>query len=260
MRLRFIIWTTLILFWAAAGQQVWAAASKGDALLQEARQLYATSKDAQALQKYQEVLEIEPNCYEALCNSSLLYSRIGTRFPDIISKLNYFESAWNFADKALCVNNDGADGNYAMALSVYNKALASGLKERMRVTKVIKFYLDKALCEDSKHADSWQLLGRWYFKNANLTAAETAALNMFFDGAPLEVSNEKAVEALQKAIKFNPENISYYYDLALVYWELQKPDLCELTLEEAGDLKLVTTEELEISRRCKALLSKIDKS
>jgi tetratricopeptide (TPR) repeat protein len=189
-----------------------------------------------------------------------LYSRIGARFPDIISKLNYFESAWTFADRALCANNDGADGNYAMALAVYNKSLASGLKERMRATKVVKFYLDNALCEDAKHADSWQLLGRWYFKNANLTAAETAALNMFFNGAPLDASNEKAVEALQKAIKYNPDNISYYYDLALVYWELQKPDLCELTLEEAVDLKLVTAEELEISRRCKALLTKIDRS
>lgn len=260
MRLRFIVLLTMILFWAAAGQQVSAAVSKAETLLQEARQLYAASKDAQALQKYQEVLNIKPNCYEALCKSSLLYSRIGSRFPDIISKLNYFETAWEFADKALCANNDGAEGNYVMALAVYNKAQASGLKERMKVTKVIKYYLDNALCEDSKHADSWQLLGRWYFKNANLTAAETAALNLFFDGAPLDASNEKAVEALQKAIKFNPENISYYYDLALVFRELQKPDLCELTLEEAADLKLVTAEELEISRRCKALLNKIEKS
>jgi tetratricopeptide (TPR) repeat protein len=83
---------------------------------------------------------------------------------------------------------------------------------------------------------------------------------MFFGGAPLGASNAEAVEALQNAIKFNPNNIAYYYDLAIVYREMEKPDLTIVTLEEAIDLKLITTEELEISRRCKNLLNEINKA
>src|SRR5690606_31285083 len=125
---------------------------------------------------------------------------------------------------------------------------------------VIKFYLDEAICVNPEHADAWQLLGRWHFKNANLTLPERSAYKLFFGSTPPEASNQEAVAALQNAIKFNPENIAYYYDLALVYKELDKPDLSIVTLLEAQDLKLLTSEELEISRRCKSLLNKMNKA
>ena len=203
---------------------------------------------------------MEPNCDEALWKASLLNSRIGNRYSDQISKLKYYENAWRYADAALCANPNDAEANYVMALAVYNKSLVLGLKERMQRTKVIKFYLDEALCANPEHADAWQLLGRWHFKNANLSLPERSAINLFFGGVALGASNEMAVEALQNAIKFNPKNISYYYDLAIVYNELQKPDLSIVTLQEAIDLKLITAEELEISRRCKNMLNQMIKA
>jgi tetratricopeptide (TPR) repeat protein len=259
MRLRLKHILPLILFWIAAGLNA-SAATGTEILLKEARQLMAASKEAQALQKYEKVLETEPHNYEALCKASLLSSRIGNRFTDLISRLTFFEEAWQYADAAVCTDSVGCEGNYVMALAVYNKAMASGMKERMLRTRVIKFYLDKALLKNPKHADSWQLLGRWYYKNANLSLPEKAALKMFFEGVPVDATNEKALEALNKAIECNPSNITYYYDLAMVYRELQKADLYEVTLEQAIGLKLVTSEELEICRRCKALLTQLNKS
>jgi hypothetical protein len=240
--------------------QARAAVSSVTVMLQEANSLYANAKDTQALRKFEEVLQVKPDCYEALWKASLLNSRIGNRYSDQVSKLHYFENAWHYADAALCAGPGDAEGNYAMALAVYNKSLVLGLKERMQRTKVIKFYLDEALCANPQHADAWQLMGRWHFKNANLSLPERSALNLFFGGAPLEASNEAAAEALQNAIKFNPNNISYYYDLAIVYKELEKTDLSIVTLQEAIDLKLMTSEELEINRRCKNLLSQMNKA
>ncbi|MBK0402849.1 tetratricopeptide repeat protein [Adhaeribacter sp. BT258] len=250
----------LLICWTSAGLQARAAVSSVSVLLQEANTLYANAKDTQALRKFEEVLKAEPACYEALWKASLLNSRIGNRFSDQVSKLQYFENAWRFADAALCANPGDAEANYVMALAVYNKSLVLGLKERMQRTKVIKFYLDEALCANPQHADAWQLMGRWHFKNANLSLPERSAFNLFFGGAPLEATNEQAAEALQKAINFNPNNISYYYDLAIVYKELQKEDLSIVTLQEAIDLQLLTSEELEISRRCKNMLNEMNKA
>lgn len=250
----------LILFWCfAAGQTSLAAGTKVKLLLNEANSLYDNAKDNLALQKYEEVLQLEPTCYEALWKASLLNSRIGNRYSDVISKLNYFDKAWYFADGALCAF-PGAEANYAMALAVYNKALALNVKERMANSKVIKFYLDEALCANPTYADAWQLLGRWHFKNANLNLAEKSAVNLFFGGVPLDASNEQAVSALQNAIKQNPNNISYYFDLACIYRELEKEDMSQAMLQDAISLKLVTSEELEISRRCKAMLEEMDRT
>ena len=251
----------LILFWSvAAGHQSLAAPTKVKMLLEEANVLYANAKDNLALQKFEEVLELEPACYEALWKASLLNSRIGNRYDDVFSKLNYFEKAWSYADAAQCAMPGYAEGNYAMALAVYNKALALNVKERMANTKVIKFYLDEALCAKPDFADAWQLLGRWHFKNANLNLAERSAVNLFFGGVPLDASNEQAVEALQNAIKHNPNNISYYFDLACIYRELEKEDMSQALLQDAISLKLLTSEELEISRRCKAMLEELDRT
>ena len=150
---RFTLFLFILFLVVAAGQRSLAATTKVNELLQEANQFYAEAKDNLALQKFEEVLKLEPSCYEALWKSSLLNSRIGTRYSDVISKLNYYDKAWNFADQAMCAFS-GAEANYVMALAIYNKALALNVKERMQNSKVIKFYLDEAICANPTYAVS----------------------------------------------------------------------------------------------------------
>lgn len=261
MRVRLSVILLLIFWYLAAGvDSALAATAKTNQLLEEANQYYASAKDNLALQKFEEVLTYEPACYEALYKASILNSRIGSRYNDVLSKLTYFEKAWNYADQSLCAFPGGAEGSYAMALAIQNKAMALSVKERMANSKVIKFYLDEAVCAKPDFADAWQLLGRWHFKNANLNLAEKSAVNLFFGGVPLDASNEQAVAALETAIKLNPNNISYYFDLACIYREMEKEDLSMAMLQDAVNLKLLTSEELEISRRCKAMLKEMDRT
>ena len=254
----------LVLFWARAGAITPAPESnakcRAEVLVTEANKLLEASKDVQALRKFEEAIKLDPASYEALWKISLLNTRIGLRYDDLLTQQNYFENAWYYADAALCTQPEGSDANYVMALAVYHKANITGMKERIQRIREIKFFLDAALCENPCHADALQLLARWHFRNANLNVAEKTAFKMFYGKLPLEASNEQAVEALQNAIRNNPSNISYYYDLACIYREMEKNDLCEVTLQEATELKLVTTEELEISRRCKMMLQEIGKA
>ena len=259
MRIRSTYFILLFLLWSATGFSNPAAETRVKVLLQQANQLMDSAKDNKALQTYEEAIALDPGCYEALWKASYLKNRIGLRYSDEVSKLLSFQKAWTYADAALCANPDDAEGNYVMALSVYNKAMVSGVKERMLRTNDIKFFLDKALKDNPEHAAAWQLLGRWNYRNANLSMPERTALNMFFGGVPLEASNEKAMEALQNAIQYDPKNISSYYDLATVYMEMDKPDLCQVTLQEAMELELRTSEELQISKRCKLMLERIEK-
>jgi tetratricopeptide (TPR) repeat protein len=254
----------LTLFWSGAGATTSAPGSnakcEAETLVTEANKLMEAAKDNQALKKFEEALKSDPVNYEALWKISLLNTRIGLRYDDLLTQQNYFENAWYYADAALCAKPDGSDANYVMALAVYHKANNIGMKERMQRTQEIKYFLDVALCENPRHADALQLLARWHYRNANLNLAEKTAFKMFYGNSPSEASNEEAIEALQRAIKYNPSNISYYYDLACIYREMEKNDLCEVTLQEASELKILTTEELEISRRCKLMLREIEKA
>ncbi|PIQ20763.1 MAG: hypothetical protein COW65_13185 [Cytophagales bacterium CG18_big_fil_WC_8_21_14_2_50_42_9] len=246
-----------VLVWLAVAGRTQAAAIDDDDLLKEANSLLGQYKDSEALEKFKLVLLDNPDHYEALYKASLLNSRIGGRYIDETEKLQYFTSAKVYAESALQVQPNGADSHYAMALAINNLSMVSGAKDRLMSLAIIKEHLDKALRANPEHAAAWQLLGRWYYKAANLNLLETTASKFLTGSAPVGASNYRAIEALQKSITINPLNISGLYDLAIIYHDINQTRQSIQVLQEALKLNLLTSEDLEISRRCKAMLQQI---
>ena len=238
-----------------------AGGSGHDALLKRAHELQSQYKETEALAVYEQVLATSPDNYEALCNASLLHSRMGERYADDSRKISHFNLARSYALRAYELKPSEADSNYAMALSMALTALVSGPKQRLAITNQVKPYLDAALMADSTNAEAWHLLGRWYFKMANLNFAEVAASKVFFGGVGQKPTNQDAVHALENAIRFNPNKLLYYYDLACIYEEMKNKQACTSTLQRVMSLNLSfdTKEELELSRRCKIMLQEQEK-
>lgn len=231
-----------------------------DELVREANQLLIEYKDAEALQKFEEVLIADPKHYEALHKVSLLHSRIGLRYSDESQKSEHFLLAQDFAEKALKVNSIGAESNYVMALSITNVSFVSGAKARIASLKEVRNHLDIALATNPNYADAWQLLGRWYFKVANFNFFESAISKLLNGCSKQQASNSLAVACLKRAIELAPDNISFYYDLAVVYQEMNALDQSIAVLQNATNVQPFTTEDLELSRRCKAMLNAISPS
>ncbi|MBC5991351.1 tetratricopeptide repeat protein [Pontibacter cellulosilyticus] len=228
--------------------------SEHEKLLQRAEQLLDKYKDSEALAVYEQILGVASENYVALCKASYLHCRISERYTDETKRLEHIAKAREYANKAYELNPLDAESNYVMALSLGSQALVSGPKERLVNINELKSFVDAALAADAKHAGSWHLLGRWYFKMANLNFAEKAASKFLFGGVCGLATNKDAADALEKAIAYNPKNIRYYYDLALIYDEMKDKEACITTLTKALTLTLDTKEELELSRRCKIML------
>ncbi|WP_345163724.1 hypothetical protein [Pontibacter saemangeumensis] len=234
----------------AAGE----SAAGSELLLQQAKQLLNSYKDSEALQLYEQVLELAPDNFEALCKASFLHCRIGERFTDETSKINHYLKAKQYAQRAYALNPDEAESNYVMALSTGCEAMISGPRQRLIDINEVKGFVDAALARDNRHAGAWHIMGRWYYKMANLNLAEKIASKMLFDGVCGVATNEDAAKALENAVTFDPGNIQYYYELASVYAEMKNSSACIATLEKAISLTYETKEELELSRRCKLML------
>ena len=236
------------------------AFNASDELIREANQLLGEYKDAEALQKFEEVLVVVPQHYEALYKISLLHSRIGLRYSDESQKSEHFLLAKDFADKALRVNKQGAESNYVMALAISNLSFVSGAKARISNLKNIKLYLDRSLAANVRYASSWQLLGRWHYKVANLNILECTISKVLNGCTKAEASNSLAVSCLKKAIELEANNLNYYYDLAVVYREMKEIDESIAVLQNATQLQPITSEDLELSRRCKVMLNALNPS
>ena len=231
--------------------------SGSEQLLQQANQLLNSYKDSEALLLYEKVLSVAPDNYEALCKASLLHCRIGERYSsDETTKLQHFVKAKQYALKAYDLDPADAESNYVMALSLNCEAMTSGPKDRLVGINEIKTFLDAALAANNQHAGAWHMMGRWYFKMANLNFAEKIASKMLFGGVCGEATNQVAADALEKAIMYEPDNIRYYYDLACIYDEMKAKEARNLVLEKAIVLTFETKDELELSRRCRIMLQK----
>lgn len=230
------------------------SSSENEKLLQQAEKLLNNYKDSEALLLYEQVIAASATNYEALCKASFLHSRIGDRYTDETRKLKHFDKARQYAEMAYELDPSDAEANYVMALALSSQAMVSGPKDRLTGINEVKSFLDAALNNNSEHAGAWHILGRWYFKMANLNFAEKAASKFFFGGLCEVVTNKNAADAMENAIKFEPNNIRYYYDLASIYNEMNDTTACITILEKAVTLNLETKEELELSRRCKIML------
>lgn len=244
--------------WLAFASYATGASVPADELIKEANQLYRQFKDREALEKFQMVLLQQPSHYEALYKTSLLNTRMGLRYADETEKLEYLTAAKGYAQMALAANEEGADSHYAFALAVHNLSIVTGTKERILNIRLVKRHLEEALRLNPQHAGAWQLLGRWHYKAANFNVLEKAAAEVLIHGLPRGASNEMAIDALRRSITYNPQNISGYYDLAVIYRDMKLKAESVAVLQDALELKLVTSEDLEISRRCKALLRSLD--
>ena len=226
-----------------------------DKLLARAEQLLTNYKDSEALAVYEKILAEAADNYIALCKASYLHCRISERYTDETKKLEHVAKARTYANRAYALNPVDAESNYVMALSLGCQALVAGPKERLTSINELKSFVDAALAADAEHAGAWHILGRWYFKMANLNFAEKAASKFLFGGICGTATNKDAAEAIERAIAYNPKNIRYYYDLALIYDEMKDREACIETLTKALALTtLDTKEELELSRRCKIML------
>lgn len=249
----------LLILWLVTAPVCVVAGLGTEQLLKKAEALLLSYRDSEALAMYEEVLQASPENYTALCKASFLLCRIGERISDEGTKIAFYTKAKEYAGRAYVLNAKDAEANYVMALSQGAMAMVSGPKQRLVSINQMKSFLDAALANNPKHAGAWYLLGRWHYKMANLNFAEIAAAKMFFGGVCGDATNDAAIAALQNAIRYQPSNIQYYYDLATIFKELKDTEACTQTLEQAMALEVSTREELEMSRRCKLMLQQFKK-
>ena len=224
-------------------------------LEQRADSLYDAYEEKQALELYNQILEDNPDKFEALWRTSFLYSRIGNRLDKKSQQEEYYNKAIDLAERALAVDSTHSQSNFVMAVAMGRKALISGARDRVAASRAIKKYADRAIEYDEEHAGAWHVLGRWHFKVANLSWIERAAANTLFGGIPGDASNEKAAEYIQKAIDLDDNYVLYYYDLAKVYEEMGQDQQAIESCQQALEVPNLTPDDEKIKNDCRELIS-----
>ncbi len=189
-------------------------------LLYEAKNNFERGEEDKALEIYLRVLEQEPGNYEALWNTSFIYTRKARSQSIYSSQEAIYRIAREFARVCLQIHPDKPRSHYVYAVSAAGLAdNMSNTSERIQLIRDMKEYSYSAVKMDPDYAPGWHLKGVWHSKLANVSRTERLAARLLHGRLPDGASNEKAEEYLKRAISMDPDVILFKLDLAQHYQE-----------------------------------------
>lgn len=226
-------------------------------LLQEGEKLERTLNEKAALEKFQQVIKLQPGNLQALNKCSELCSRVGNRETTPKARLNYYEAAKTYATIALQVQPSNSAANCMMAIALGRASLEKSGKEKVKAAREIKKYADLAIQYDPQNAKAWHVLGRWYYEISDLGFIEKAAVKVLFGGVP-KSSFKQAVHAYEKAKSLSPGFVLNYLELARAYEKSGQDDKAIAVIKEMLLLPDTTEDDNAAKKAARKLLQSLE--
>jgi len=189
-------------------------------MLSDAKHHFQNGEEEKALSVYLAVLGKEPENYEALWNTSFIYTRKGRRQADFSSMEIYYRAALNIAAFCLEKHPDKPRSHYVYAVA--SAGLADEMpnsSERVELIWNMKEHSYRASELDPDYAPAWHLKGVWHSNLANISRTQRFAARFVYGSLPGGASNDKAEEYMKRAISLDPDVIVFKLDLAQHYQE-----------------------------------------
>lgn len=186
-------------------------------LMKEASNLEKQMKEPEALEKYKQVAAMDTTNVAALVKCTELSCSIGARLPDKNVKTVYYNSAKIFAAKAVGLNPNNAEANYAMSL--VTAKLTETETEKKQVAEYVrlsKAYADRAYNIDPNNARINYLMGKWHLEMVNLSWIKKVAVKTLYGGLP-KGNIDSAIYYMEKCKALDPYFVRNYFDLAKAY-------------------------------------------
>lgn len=172
-------------------------------------------------------------------------------------KMDLLDRATATAQTAVQLNRTNAHARVTLAVCHGQRALLSGTRERLRLSRLMKSELDQAIALDPEAAMAWHLLGRWEFETASLSGFTRTLAGIVYGNVP-EGSMQRAKTALEQAVELEPNRIIHRVELARVCLELDQPTSARQHLESALKQPVSEPADKEARAKAKALLKDLE--
>jgi len=227
----------------AVAQDVGQYIAKGDSA-------YKKFDHETALKFYQKALQLNPRSFEALWRISRAYVDIGEHQPND-KQLAYYEKAKTFADSAIAVNPQNAEGYVRRAIAVGKISLFKGVWKSIGLVKKVR-----ADCEKALQLDPNNDLANYVYARAHQKVAEKSK----FFRAPLGLgwgSKKEAVRLYKKAISLHPTSIRYHLDYGKLLIDMKKYKEARQVLGKIKDLPIEDEDDPQFKKEAAQLLKEI---
>jgi len=225
-------------------------------LIDEARTLERQFKTIEAIKKYESLVINDQRNIPVLVRLAELYCMEGQYKENEEERKSMFELAGKYAGKANALDSNRADVQYVNAMVIGKMIEFASIKDKTRLTMVLREKTDRALAIDPNYTKAIYTLAKWNDEVASLNPAARAALKFMNKGFPA-ASAEEAIMLYEKARKLDPGFIVNNHDLALAYKKTGKSLQAIELLNYQLKLPPKTKEDQDIKIKSKQLLESL---
>ncbi len=225
--------------------------------LKEADNLEKKLNEPAALEKYKQILVINPNNVKALVKAAELNVLLGGKEQNKTNKRLYYQTSLSFAKRALSSDMVNPDAYYAMAMcSGKLTDVETENKKIVAFVKDVKTFADKALQLNANHAKANYILGKWHYEMVTLSGIKKIAVKLLYGGLP-DGDIDKAIAYMEKCKLLEPYFIPNYLDLGKAYQENNQPAKAIEVLERLVKLPTRSTEDIDLKAEGAKLLASL---
>ncbi len=227
-----------------------------NALFKEAEAFEKSFRDDDALNKYLEIIRVNPRNVDAHSKASQLYSVIGKRYDEKNKQREYYKKAMDYASAALKLNPNSSEANFAMAVSKGRMALIAGGEEKIKAVKDIKLYADRCVQLDPLNYKGYHVLAKWHFEVSDLSSLERWLVKVTYGALP-PASLDDAVRFYEKSKQLAPGFLLNYLELAKAYKRKKDTKRARILLEQLQKLPPTGSDDPKIKSLGKKLLDEL---
>jgi tetratricopeptide (TPR) repeat protein len=247
---------SFVFSWVAAFTSIQLNAQNVTSLMKQAEALEKSWHDQEAINKYLEVLKIDANNLTALCKTSELYSVVGKRLSTKEQQKDYYKKGEEYARRALKLNPNNSEANFAMAISMGRQALISSGEDKVKAVKEIKTYADRCIHLDPTNYKGYHVLGKWHYEVSDLNMVERWLVKMTYGGLP-KASLDESIKYYEKSKQLNPSFLLNYLELAKVYNKKGDKNKARALLEQLQKLQPVSSDDPKIKSLGRKMLDEL---
>jgi Flp pilus assembly protein TadD len=163
--------------------------------------------------------KLDSNNVRLLVRISRQYRHLASDATKTSDKRQLGTTAVAYAERAVALAPNDPETHLALAISYGKIVPFEGTKQRIITSRLIKNAADKVLVLDPKNDLAWHVLGRWYFRLADLNAVERAWAQVAYGKLP-SAEYEDAVRCYEKAIQLNTNRLMHCIELGHTYAQM----------------------------------------
>lgn len=195
----------------------------------------------EALAHYRAALALDSLSYEANYKAAQALTDLGKQLTNAqaAQRDSLYADGLALAQRAVRVNNNGADGHYMVAVATGRVALTKGARQRVRYAGVVRDEALRATELNPRHDGALHVLGRWNAEIERLSGLTKFFAKTFLGAAIFnQASWENSENYFHQAIELNAQNIYHHLDLAEALNDQDKRALAMEQLQIVAQLPL----------------------